>query len=173
MPLFSEALALIRANLEELKKGNRVSLVAIGAFTEAQLEAINHERGIASARWPTEAPRYPPMGAEVVFLGRHVYESRVVRDGYTIDDVVEQIASAMDSAAVVLKIPKMTAMENPSPRADRYGNSVRDRVCFRVFISTSKGGALFCHSKGRRHKTKKAVHVNERPFSNFPRDSLG
>jgi hypothetical protein len=26
-----------------------------------------------------------------------------VRDGYTIDDVVEQIASAMDSAAGVLK----------------------------------------------------------------------
>jgi hypothetical protein len=26
-------------------------------------------------------------------MGRHVYESRILRDGYTIDDVVEQITS--------------------------------------------------------------------------------
>jgi hypothetical protein len=120
MPLFSEAFALIRSNLEELQKANRVRLVAVGTLTDVQLDAINQER----------APRYPPMVAEVVFIGRHVYESRVVRDGYTIDDVIEQIASAMDSAAVVLKVPTMTAMENPSPRADRYGNSVRDRIVF-------------------------------------------
>jgi hypothetical protein len=130
MPVFSDALSLIRANLEELRKGNRVRLVAVGTLTEAQLDAINQERAAASARWTSESPRYPPMVAEVVFMGRHVYESRIVRDGYTVNDVVEQIASAMDSAAVVLKVPTMTAMENPSPRADRYGNSVRDRIVF-------------------------------------------
>jgi hypothetical protein len=68
--------------------------------------------------------------AEVVFLGGHIYESRVVRDGYTIDDVIVQIESGMDSGSVVLKAPSMTAMENPSPRADRYGNTVRDRIVF-------------------------------------------
>jgi hypothetical protein len=130
MPLFSEAHARIRANLEELKKGNRVRLVAIGTLTNAQLDAINQERAKASAHWPSEDPRYPPMTAEVVFLGRHVFESRIVRDGYTIDDVIDQIASAMDSASVVLDTPKMTAMENPCPRADGYGNSVRDRIVF-------------------------------------------
>jgi hypothetical protein len=130
MPLFSEALSLIRANLEELKEGNRVRLVAVGTLTDVQLGAINQERAAASARWTSEAPRYPPMVAEVVFIGRHVYESRILRDGYTIDDVVAQITSAMDASAVVLRAPKMTAMENPSARTDRYGNSVRDRIVF-------------------------------------------
>jgi hypothetical protein len=78
MPLYGGALALIRANLEELKKGNRVRLVAVGTLTDVQLDAINQERAMASVRWPSGALRYPPMGAEVVFIGRHIYESRVV-----------------------------------------------------------------------------------------------
>jgi len=119
MPLFNEAHALIRANLEELQKGNKVRLVAVGTLTDLQLDAINQERKVSS---------YPPIVAEVVFIGRHVYESRVVRDGYTSEDVVDQIAGGMDAAAVVLKTPTMTAMENPNLRTDRYGNSVRDRV---------------------------------------------
>jgi hypothetical protein len=77
MPLFKWALALIRANLEELQNGNRVRLVAIGTLTDVQLGAINLER---------KTHAYPPLVAEVVFIGRHIYESRVVRDGYTIGD---------------------------------------------------------------------------------------
>jgi hypothetical protein len=130
MPLFKEAFALIRANLEELEKRNRVRLVVVGTLTDVQLDAINQERATASARWPSEAPRYPPMVAEVVFLGRHIYESRIIRDGYTIDDVLQQLESAMDPGSVVFKVPTMTAMENPCPRADRYGNWVRDRIVF-------------------------------------------
>ena len=68
--------------------------------------------------------------AEVVFIGRRIYESRVVRDGYAVDDVVDQIASGMESASVVLKTPTMTSMENLVPRKDRYGNPVRDRIVF-------------------------------------------
>jgi hypothetical protein len=116
MPLFKGALALIRANLEELQKGNRVRLVAVGTLTDSQLEAINRER---------EARGYPAMAAEVVFIGRHVYESRVVRDGYTIDDVIDQIASAMEGAAVVLQTPTMTAMENPAPP----GRTITETPC--------------------------------------------
>jgi hypothetical protein len=70
------------------------------------------------------------MIAEIVFIGSHVYRSRIERDGYSIDDVIDQITGAMDAAAVVLQTPTMTAMENPACRADRYGNSVRDRVVF-------------------------------------------
>jgi hypothetical protein len=119
MPLFDGAHALIRENLEELQKGNRVRLVAVGTLTDLQLDAINQERRVSG---------YPPIVAEVVFVGRHIYESRVVRDGYTKEDVIDQIASGMDAAAMVLKTHAMTAMENPNLRADRYGNSVRDRV---------------------------------------------
>ena len=121
MPLSEEAPALIRANLEQLQIGNRVRLVAIGTLTATQLGAINAER---------RACGYPPMVAEVVFIGRHVYESRIVRDGYSIEDVIDQIASGMDAAAVVFPTASMTAMENSAPRIDRCGNTIRDRVIF-------------------------------------------
>jgi hypothetical protein len=74
MPLSDEAPALIRANLEELQNGNRVRLVVIGTLTDAQRDAINDKR---------RAHGYPPIVAEVVFIGRHLYESRMVRDGYS------------------------------------------------------------------------------------------
>jgi hypothetical protein len=121
MPLFHEARALIRANLEGLQKGERVRLVVIGNLTDQQLHAINQKR---------ETSGYPPIVAEVVFIGRHVYESRVLRDGYTIEDVIDQISSGMGPGARVLKSSALTAMENLGLRPDRYGNSVRDRVVF-------------------------------------------
>jgi hypothetical protein len=107
--------------LKNSKRGNRVQLVTIGTLTDLQFDAINQERKVSG---------YPSIAAEVVFVGRHIYESRIVRDGYTSEDAIDQIASGMDAAAMVLKTHAMTAMENPNPRADRYGNSVRDRVIF-------------------------------------------
>jgi hypothetical protein len=98
-----------------------VRLVEVGVLTDIQLGAINRERHHRG---------YPALVAEVVFIGRHVYESRIVRDCYTIDDAIDQIASGMGAAAVVLPAAAMTAMENPIARADRYGNLVLDRVIF-------------------------------------------
>jgi hypothetical protein len=121
MPLSADAPALIRTNLKQLQTGKRVRLVVIGTLTDKQLDAINHKRS---------GQGHPPIVAEIVFVGRHVYESRIVRDGYSIDDVIDQIASGLDAAAAVLQSASMTAMENPGPRDDRYGNSVRDRVIF-------------------------------------------
>ena len=68
----------------------------IGTLADTQLNAINAAR---------RAGGYPPMVAEVVFIGRHVHESRIVRDGYSTEDVIDQIASGMDAAAVVLSGP--------------------------------------------------------------------
>jgi len=121
MPLSEEAPALIRANLEQLHTGSRARLMVIGSLTTAQLAAVNAER---------TAHGYPPIVAEVVFIGSHVYESRIVRDGYSVEDVIDQITSGMDAAAVVFPTASLTAMENPASRADRYGNAVRDRVIF-------------------------------------------
>ena len=149
MPLFSEAFALIRANLDELQKGKRPRVVSIGTLTGVQLDAINQER---------KSHGYSPMGGEVVFLGRHIYESRVVRDGYTIDEVIDQIANAMDPAAVVLKTHAMTAMENPYPRKDRCGNLVRDRIVFECSARHPKLELFTVVPKGDRIKPKKAAH---------------
>ena len=100
-------------------------MVVIGTLTEQQLADINRERQLGN---------YPPIDPEVVFIGSHAFRSRIASDGYTIDDVVDQIASGMDRASVVLRTLKMTAMENPNPRTDRYGNSVHDRVVFECSV---------------------------------------
>jgi hypothetical protein len=125
MPLSSDARSRIRVNLEVLRHGGKVRLVVIGNLTAQQLAAINAMR---------ESQGHPPIHAEVVFVGSHIYKSRIVGDGYSIDDVIDQIASGMDSAAVPLTSRKMTAMENPNLRADGYGNSVRDRVVFECSV---------------------------------------
>jgi hypothetical protein len=121
MPLRAEAAALIRANLEQIEAGHKAPLVEIGALTQEQLADINKHRA---------AQGLAPVIAEVVFIGKHIYQSRIAKDGYTIEDVIDQISNAMHSDSLVLDTGKMTAMENPDPRADRYGNKVRDRVVF-------------------------------------------
>jgi hypothetical protein len=123
MPLFSDARALIRANLEQFQPGvkARVRGAMIGALTDAQVKAINENR---------KAEGLPPVAAEVIFFGWHVYKSRVIRDGYRIADVIDQIESAMSSGSVVLDPEHMTAMENPTARPDAYGNMVKDRAIF-------------------------------------------
>lgn len=121
MPLYDGACAKIRANLDALRAGKKVSLVAIGKLTDVQLAAINEYR---------RGKGYPPIEAEVLFLGRHIYKSRMLGDGYSAEDVVDQIVSGMDAAAAIVKPSAMAAMENPNLREDRYNNLVRDRVVF-------------------------------------------
>jgi L-fucose mutarotase/ribose pyranase (RbsD/FucU family) len=70
----------------------------------------------------------------VVFIGKHIYQNRIAKDGYTIEDVIDQITSAMHPDSLVLDTSKMTAMENPDLREDRYGNKVRDRAVFECTV---------------------------------------
>jgi hypothetical protein len=121
MALYAKAPALIRENLEQIKMGKRVGLVAIGELTTRQLEDINRRRVNQGLT---------PITAEVVFIGRHICQSRIVNDGYTIDDVIDQISSALCPESVVLDIRRITAMERMEPREDHYGNNVRDRAIF-------------------------------------------
>jgi hypothetical protein len=121
MTLRAEAAALIRANLEQIAAGYKAGLVEIGVLTQEQLAEINKHRA---------AKGLIAISAEVVFIGKHIYQNRIAKDGYTIDDVIDQITNAMHSDSLVLDTSKMTAMENPHLRADRYGNRVRDRAIF-------------------------------------------
>jgi hypothetical protein len=118
MPLYANGAQLARRNLEEIGKGNRVRVVAIGELTTVQLAAFNTLRA---------ALNLPPITAEVLFIGRHIYQSRVAGDGYTIDDVIDQITSALDVSAEVHASAKMHAIQNPQHRKDKYGNAVLDR----------------------------------------------
>ena len=124
MPLYPNATGLIRANLEALQRKERgIRPVVIGTLTDAQLRVINEWRAD-----PENA--LPPITAEVIFVGHHLYKSRRIKDGYTIDDILDQIAWAMDETAIPVATEYMTAIENPTARNDRYGNAVRDQAVF-------------------------------------------
>lgn len=68
MPLFANAVDLIRANLERISRDGRVRAVDIGHFTKEQHEAINRVK--ASAGMP------PPGSPVIVFIGSHLYTRR-------------------------------------------------------------------------------------------------
>lgn len=121
MPLAPNARDKLRVNLQKLSVGKKPPPVVIGQLTEEQLTKINAQRS---------AEGLPEITGEVVFVGKHIYESRVLRDGYSIDDVIDQITSGMDANAVVVELEVMTAIENKTPRADRYGNMVTDKIVF-------------------------------------------
>lgn len=104
-----------------IASGERAPVIEIGALTHAQFTIVN------SARTALGLPEIRENA--IVFLGRHLFNSRAA-DGYTIDDMIEQIESSLDENSVVLIQPRMTAMENPNRRADQYGNSVNDRAIF-------------------------------------------
>jgi hypothetical protein len=123
MPLYENAVALIRANLEIIQSGRKAKAVAIGTLTDIQLAAVNQHRLAHNASLPL-------IVSEVVFIGAHVYRSRIERDNYTIEDVVEQVISAMSEASALVGNLPMQAIENPKPRTDRLGNTIHDRAVF-------------------------------------------
>jgi hypothetical protein len=119
MPLFNNAAPLIRANLEEIIALGRPCRVEIGELSPEQLSKINQFR---------VRNELPPIIARIVFIGRHVCNSRIRKDGYSIDEVVEQIESALQSCCEVKLTELRTALQNPNKRADNYGNAVTDRA---------------------------------------------
>jgi hypothetical protein len=145
MPLYPQAIDLIRANLDQISKGYKVKPVAIGTLTTQQLSSINQHR-------QKQNPDLLPVVAEVIFLGSHIYQSRCVRDGYTHDDVIDQIVSAMDSASEMVGNLPMQAIENPNLRADRYGNLVHDRAVFECLSRHPRPELFSIMPKGDRNR---------------------
>ncbi|NWB48983.1 hypothetical protein [Pseudomonas gingeri] len=147
MPLYDNAEYLIRANLNEIAGGRRVQAVVIGTLTDVQFEAINRQK---------ESQGLPQLeNPEIVFLGRHAYESRVVRDGYTIDDMVVQIGFALAETAITVASPRMTAVKSTQLRQDGYGNEVMDEAIFELTTRKPKAELYSIVPKGDRIKPKR------------------
>jgi hypothetical protein len=149
LPLYPDAKAQIIANLQVIATGGRASLIAIGMFTEQQFDDINAvRRGLNLHEIESQ---------EIVFIGRHIYASRS-KDGYSIDDIVVQIESALSSASLVFANPRMTALNNLQARADGYGNQVYDRAIFECTQRKPRAELFSVIPKGDNHKppTKKA-----------------
>jgi len=53
-----------------------------------------------------------------------------MKDGYSIDQVLEQIQSAFSDASVVDFSTSSSVMRNPNQRADHKGNLVNDEAVF-------------------------------------------
>jgi hypothetical protein len=124
MPLLASAQDLIRANLEAIAAGNKARPVVIGELTPEQFTKLNEMKA---------AEGLPLLqNPEVVFIGLHLYNSRVIRDGYTIDDVLLQIEHALAATSQVRSSRKMTAMKSAIKRKDGYGNEVLDEAVFEL-----------------------------------------
>jgi hypothetical protein len=119
MPLYDNAERLIRGNFAVVKRGGKPAAVAIGYLTADQMDQINTLR---------RHRNFPEIIEEVVFVGKHMFESRVIQNGYTVDEVLIQIESAMCTRSRLIASPKMTVMENPGPRLDGDGSWVRDQA---------------------------------------------
>jgi len=146
MPLFDNARDIMQLNLLRIRNACRVHAVPIGTLTVGQLAAINVGRA---------AQMLGPIVGEVWFVGGHIHKRRIVDDGYSIEDVLDQISSAMESSSIVISSEYMTAMENPNSRADRYGNVVRDRAIFECSSRYPRPELLSITPKGDRNKPVK------------------
>ena len=144
MPLNDDAMDILRASLEMLAQGERPLVVTIGVLTAEQHAAINayrNKHGLPDLVSP-----------EVVFLGRHLYNSRAVKDGYSIDDILDQIESAMSETAIAIATHKMTALRSTTVRSDRYGNQVIDEAVFELTQRRPKPELYSVTPKGDKNK---------------------
>jgi hypothetical protein len=128
MGLNQDAESLIRSNLElaatwfalERTARPRQPIVRIGELSEAQLTKINQQR---------QQEELPPVVAAVLFDGRHLYESRCIEDGYTIDEVIEMVFVAFNDGAHVAP-GWSTVLVSPEARVNNAGKSIRDEAVF-------------------------------------------
>lgn len=123
MPLYEDAEDKIRFNLLKIQSGEKAPIINIGFLTDTQFEQINILR--------TTINLHQLEQNEIVFIGRHLFNSRT-KDGYTVDDMIEQIVSALSSNSVVDISTSWSRIDNPIARADGYGNSVKDRGIFEM-----------------------------------------
>lgn len=123
MPLYPGATTIIAAQLHSLWRGERVRLIAIGVLTDAQLAQINFGRVKLG---------FPEVEShEIVYLGRHHFESRA-RQGYSPADMVQQLEWALADHAVAFVVARGTTLQSTVERPDGYGNMVRDQAVLDV-----------------------------------------
>ena len=79
-----------------------------------------------------------PIEKEIVFVGTHVYDSRVVKDGYSEDDLIALIRSACSEQCEYKPTQKMTVLQHPVKRASGYGCMVRDELTLECSVRHPK-----------------------------------
>lgn len=144
MPLYENAIDIIKSNLEQLQNGERPKFVAIGKLTNEQLESINKkqvEKGLPIVQCN-----------EILYMGRHHYESRVLKDGYTISDLIKQIESVLSENSV---IENNKVLKSTNKRNDGYGNMVEDWAVFEMTAKRPRMELFSVIPKGDNNKPPK------------------
>lgn len=139
MPLYPDMENTLRDHLTKISNGERVPVLAIGELTETQHIQINNFRD--------EQGLPPLISPEILYLGRHHYTSRT-KDGYSIDDMVAQIVSALSSSSIQMTQGRGTVIENPDKRVDGYGNQVNDRAVLELTSRKPKAELFSVIPKG-------------------------
>jgi hypothetical protein len=131
-PVKPGALGEARTLLEAIAAGGKPKPIDIGSLTDRQLTQLNSARA---------ANGQPAVGADLWYRGTHHYASRSA-DGYSIDDMLAQIENGLSpTSQVTVDRFGRPNLVNQTPRADGYGNNVRDTVTFET--SGSKNPQLF------------------------------
>ena len=148
MPVYAGAKNIILENLSLLIKGGRAPLIAIGCFTNEQMNDVNAVRRGLNL--------HEIESSEIVYIGKHHFTSRSA-DGYTIEDMWHQIESALDARSVVTANRGMTSMQNPFARIDGYGNQVKDRAIFELTQRKPRAELFSAIPKGDRPPVNQAI----------------
>jgi hypothetical protein len=128
MGLYPDAEKRLRSNLElaarsfalERAARPRQPIVRIGQLSAAQLTKINQQR---------QEEELPPVVSEVLFDGRHMYASRCMENGYSIDDVIEMVLFAFNDDAQVAP-GWSTVLRSATTRVNKTGKTIRDEAVF-------------------------------------------
>lgn len=121
MPLNTNSKQLIMQQLNKIYNNEPVRLISIGFLTNAQFEQLKEfKRSVGHTI---------PGSAELVYLGKHHYNSRVVKDNYSCLDLYLQIEAALSEDSIIKVETRMTAIQSIHPRSDGYGNTkIKDTV---------------------------------------------
>jgi len=139
VPLYDDAIDKIIFNLMQIEKGERAQFLEVGEFTDVQFAMINDLR--------TQRRLFLLEENKILFVGRHLHQSRS-RNGYTIEDMADQLISAMSDSSVAMFDKHLSALKNESPRPDRYGNLVKDMAVFEMAAKKPKAELFSVIPKG-------------------------
>jgi nucleoid DNA-binding protein len=146
LPLAIDAPERIRENLLAISRGEKVKIITIGTFTIPQFVEINTVRASLDL--------HPLEFNEIIFMGRHLHKSRCA-DGYSVEDMLTQIESALCSDAEVSMNKFMSCLQNPAGREDGYGNIVYDRAVFEMTARKPRAELFSVMPKGDTNKPVK------------------
>lgn len=147
MPLFADGSRKIRNNLLKVQSGEEPKLVKVGSFSDNQLSVINQRRKVHG---------WAPLDGLMLFRGKHVYQSRCVEDGYSIDEVLIQIENACAHNSLAVCERASALLVSALKRVDATGRSITDEAVFEctsrypaaeLFSVIPKGDGKVPHTK--------------------------